>query len=82
MDQVLHTQLMKHRHNLLLHQHFIHKSIKGHLNIDFFLAEVKQEGSGMKDVGPVGWSASQSRGATAGRLTAHSIFLTGSLYPV
>lgn len=72
---------MKYRHNLLLHQHFIHKSIKGHLNIDFFLAEVKQEGCGMKGVRPVGWRASQSMGATAGRLMAHSVFLTGSLYP-
>lgn len=59
---------MKYRHKQLLNQHFIHKSNKGCLNIGFFLAEVKQEGSGMKDIGPVGWRASQSMGATAGPL--------------
>jgi len=34
----------------ILHQHLTHKSTKGHLNIDFFLEEFKQEGSGMKDI--------------------------------
>lgn len=62
MDQALLTQLMKCGHKQLLRQHLTHKSIKGHLNIDFFLEEFKQEGSGMKDIRSLGWRKSQSMG--------------------